>query len=105
MKTIITTRHLGRPAHRNRSREESVNTPHPGERLARDLGIKVHHLAERVHAGIGAAGAGRGQCALTELCQRLLQAVLHSLPMGLSLPALPRRTVVLKAECDASQVA
>jgi hypothetical protein len=25
--------------------------------------------------------------------------------MGLSLPALPRRTVVLKAECDASQVA
>jgi hypothetical protein len=58
-----------------------------------------------VHAGIGAAGAGRGQCALTELCQRLLQAVLHSLPMGLRLPALPRRTVVLKAECDASQVA
>jgi hypothetical protein len=25
--------------------------------------------------------------------------------MGLRLPALPRRTVVLKAECDASQVA
>ena len=105
MKPVITTFHLARPAHRNRSRKKSVDTPHPGKRLARDLGIKVHHLAERVHAGIGAAGAGRGQCALTELCQRLFQAVLHSLPMGLSLPALPRRTVVLKAECDASQVA
>ena len=105
MKPVITTFHLARPTHRNRSGKESVDTPHPRERLSRHLGIKVHHLAERVHAGIGAACAGRGQCALTELCQRLLQAVLHSLPMRLSLPALPRRTVVLKAECDASQVA
>lgn len=63
----------------------------------------MHHLAERMHAGIGSAGTRGDQCALTEFVQRLLQSVLYRLPMGLGLPALPRRTVVLKAECDASQ--
>ena len=105
MKPLRTALDLGGPAHRNRWRQQGIHTPHPGKRLATDLGIEMHHLTKRVHAGIGSTGAGCGERALTEFRQRLLQAILHRLSVRLGLPPLPRGAVVLQAECNASQEA
>jgi len=105
MKACVTTRHLGSPANRNRLRQKSVDASDPGEWLAADISIEVNNLANCMYAGIGAACAYREQCGLTKFCQCLLQTILHGMPMWLRLPALPRRTVILQAECNSSQVA
>ncbi len=47
----------------------------------------MHHLARRVHAGIGAAGALHARAFAAEAGERLLQRLLHGAPRLLPLPA------------------
>ena len=49
-------RHRLAPLHRDVARQVAVGAAHPRERLALDRRVEVHHLVQRVHAGVGAAG-------------------------------------------------
>ena len=61
--------------------------------------IDVGDLAERVHTGIGAAGAANVDAGSGELFDGVDQPALHGWPVRLDLPAEKRRSVVF--ECQA----
>ena len=49
--------------------------------------IEMRHLAQGMHAGIGAAGAGDGDALAGEFFDRLFQRALHRRAIVLALPA------------------
>ena len=49
--------------------------------------IEMRHLAERMHAGIGAARAGHGDAFAGEFVDRVFQRALHRGAIVLPLPA------------------
>jgi hypothetical protein len=60
--------------------------------------IEMRHLRERVHAGIGAAGA-IDRCALAaEFLDRVFDDLLDRHALALALPADERRAVVLERD-------
>ena len=61
--------HRLRPLHRDVVRQEAVGAAHPGDGRALDGGVEVHHLHQAVHAGVGAAGAERGDRLRGELAR------------------------------------
>jgi hypothetical protein len=56
--------------------------------------LDAGHLATRVYAGIGAAGAVHGDRGTFESRERLLQEPLNGIAFGLALPADEPRAVV-----------
>ena len=70
------------------------------ERIAHRVGVPVlgeidmRHLAERMHAGIGAAGALHRDRLAAEGLDRRGQRALHRSAVGLDLPAGERRAVI-----------
>ena len=91
------------PAHGDRGGQEGVHAAHPGMDVARQGGIEMHHLFQRMHAGVGAAGAGGGQAHAGEFLQRVFQLVLHRQATFLLLVAMPGQPVILQAQGDALQ--
>ena len=65
------------------------------------LQIEMRHLAQRMHAGIGAARAGDGDALAGEFQDRLFQRALHRRPIVLPLPADKRRAVIFEGEAIA----
>ncbi|MCY1246334.1 hypothetical protein D9M72_595610 [compost metagenome] len=96
--------HRVRPLHRDVVGQVAVGAAHPGERVAFDVGVEVHHLHQPVHAGIGAAGAQRADPAAGgqagELREGGFELVLHRAARALALPALVCLAVVADAECQ-----
>jgi hypothetical protein len=70
------------------------------QRIAHRAGIEIareidmRHLPERMHAGVGAAGALHRRVFAAEICDGCLQDALHRGAVGLELPALKRRAVI-----------
>ena len=60
----------------------------------------MHHLRERVHAGVGAPGAYRGDFFAGDFAERALERVLHAAAGRLGLPAAKCTAVVFDAEGD-----
>ena len=48
-------RHRMRPQHRDAVRQQGIHAAHPCAQRTFGLGIKMDHLLERMHAGIGAS--------------------------------------------------
>ena len=61
----------------------------------------MHHLTERMHAGVGAAGTLGLDALVGDLRQSALERVLHAAAGGLRLPAAEGAAVVFHAEGDA----
>jgi len=61
----------------------------------------VDDLAERVHAGVGAAGALRLHRVRRDLGQRGIHSVLHGAAAGLRLPAAEGAAVVFESQSNA----
>src|SRR5690606_32391209 len=62
--------------------------------------IEVDHLLDRVHAGVGAAGAGRGKMGQGELLEGNLEGILDGVAARLFLVSIPAGADVLESECD-----
>ena len=62
------------------------------------LEIDMRHLAERMHARIGAPGSTHVDKAAREFVKRLDQPALHRRPVRLHLPAEKGRAVIFKRE-------
>jgi hypothetical protein len=62
--------------------------------ITRDLGIKVHHLHQCVHSGIGPSGAQSRDPLPSELAQCCFEPVLDRETRSLTLPALVRLAAV-----------
>src|ERR1700687_5912618 len=60
--------------------------------------VAMRDLAERVHAGIGAAGAVNADLLAADRLDRLLQRALHRRAVVLDLPAAKRRAVIFDDE-------
>jgi len=93
-------RHRLRPLHGDVRRQVAVGAAYPGEGLAPQVGIEVHHLHQAMHAGVGAAGAQGGDRDGGKLAERRFQPVLDGLARGLALPALVGGAEVAQAEGD-----
>src|SRR5690606_1155989 len=70
-------------------------------RAALGAGIEMHDLRARVHASVGAAGAGGLHGRVSDRRQRLLDALLHADAAVLPLPAVVGGAVVLDPKGDA----
>ena len=81
-------------------RQQCIHAAHPRRLRTLRRSIEVHHLVERMHAGVGAPGADRVNGAACHLRKRPFQRVLHGAALGLSLPAAETAAVVLNAQCD-----
>ena len=64
------------------------------------LRMKARHLAERVNAGVGAAGSDQCDVLLEEGSQTPLERSLDGPPVRLDLPAVEGRAVVFDEEAD-----
>jgi hypothetical protein len=98
--------HRHAPPHRHGRRQVGGGAEDPAARVAGGLGIEMHHLAARVHAGIGAAGADgvdgrRGHLRQRHL-QRGLEAAVSLQRAGRAqpLPAGKAAAVVFDPECQ-----
>ena len=85
------------PLHRDIARQVGIGATHPGVGVAVEFGVKVHHLHDAVHAGIGAACTQSGNALGSKLAQRGFQFVLDGLARELALPALVGLSVVADA--------
>ena len=63
--------------------------------------VEMRDLAQRVHAGVGAAGAAQRNRLAGEFVDRLGEAALHGLAQRLHLPADEGRAVILEREAVA----
>ena len=93
--------HLVCPLHRHIARQVAVCSANPRAHGTLHIGVKVNHLAQTVHARIGATRAQsvnvRNCC---ELRQGTFKMILHRLPARLALPALVGAAQVTDAERD-----
>src|SRR5690606_14651253 len=69
----------------------------------RRLRVEVGDLTERVHAGVGAGGAGDAHGRLDHLLERGLEVLLHRRGVVLALPPRQLGAVVLEQELDVPQ--
>ncbi len=86
--------HFESPLHGDISGQIGVGAADPRVSVAVQFGVKVHHLHEAVHTGIGATGAQSGNALGGELAQRGFEFVLDGETGRLALPALVGPTVV-----------
>lgn len=91
-----------RPHHADVVGEIAVETELPATIVAFIASIKMHNLAARMHARIGAAGANDFNGFVGDLGQSLFEPLLYAEARLLALPAVVRSPVVLNAECDAN---
>ena len=63
--------------------------------------VEVRHLAQRVHARVGAASAAHASRLAREAEHRILERALHGRAIGLALPAEERRAVVFDGDAVA----
>ncbi len=89
------------PLQRDAGRQEGVDAAHPGKRFPRQAGVDVDHLAERMHAGVGAARHRGHHAAAGELLDGVLEPVLHRIAVRLRLPAGEGGAVIVEAEGNA----
>ena len=61
----------------------------------------MHHLRQRMHAGVSAPGADRVYRRTRDLRERCLETILYRATVGLRLPAAKAAAFVLDAQCDA----
>ncbi len=93
-------RHRLRPLHRNVSRQIAIGTAHPGIGGALQVSVDMHHLHQRMYAGISTASAAGGHRCTCELCLCRFEPVLHGAAAALALPALISLAAVADAERD-----
>ena len=90
----------GRP-HPDRGRQAAIERFGPAFGWNRSGRIKVHHLSSGMDATVGApSGHAANRTVRIEGPDRGLQHLLHTELMGLALPAMIARTLVLEAERD-----
>ncbi len=65
------------PLHRNAVGQQGIQAPHPGLGPAQRGGVDMHHLAQCMHAGVGAPRANRGDGLRHKAAQSRFQGVLH----------------------------
>ena len=92
--------HRHAPAHAHRRRQPPAGAQSPGARISLGGAVEVHDLALRMHAGIGAAGAGDGDGLVGHRGQGAFERCLHGRRPGRPepLPALESAAVVLDAQ-------
>jgi hypothetical protein len=91
-----------RPADRDCLRQMRIGTTYPGLLGTFNRAVKMGHLGQRMHAGIGASGASQAQGRSGDFRQGALQDILQRIAMRLRLPTLERSTVVFDAQRDSS---
>ena len=65
------------PLNCDRRGQQRICAAHPRGIGTRCRGIEVRHLGARVHAGIGAAGAGHADRLAGDFRERALEMILH----------------------------
>jgi hypothetical protein len=99
METVYLYRiQLMRPPYSNRFRQEGIHASHPRKGITLHISVEMNHLFKRMNACIRTPRALSTGLRQRKLTQRRFQAVLHSPPVGLRLPTVPRRTIVLDAQ-------
>ena len=94
-------RHRLRPDDRHRRRQEGIDAAHPGRQRPPHLGVEMHNLPGRMHAGISAPGADDVDRFAGNPRQRFLQHILHRTAARLRLPAMKSVPVVFDTKSDA----
>src|SRR5512146_717691 len=87
-----------RPQHRDVFRQQRVRATHPGSEWPLDVRIEMHHLFQRMHAGIGAPRGQDSNAAARNTAQRRLQGILHVRHIRLALPPVVAATIVFHTE-------
>jgi len=82
-------------------RKITVGAEYPAAVTAFARCIEMHDLPGRMHASVGTTGADHFDVFVGDDFQRVFDAFLHPDTRTLTLPAVVRRTVVLKAQSDA----
>ena len=97
-------RHVLRPEHRHRVRQQSIHAAHP--RGIRPVGrsVEMHHLAPGVHAAVSPACAGHANLHAGDCRQCGFECVLHGSASRLCLPAEKAAAVIFDAERDSVHV-
>ena len=93
--------HRLRPKHCRTRRQQRVGAPHPRRLRTLGIGIEMHDLFQRVHAGVGPAGTNRRHFFARDPGQRAFERVLHRAARRLRLPAAERGPVVFDSKRDA----
>ena len=92
-------RHRAGPVQAQIGWQMGIAAKHPGAWRALRLGVEVHHLAETMHAGIGASGTDHAHRMIGDPRQRPLQTGLHrAYTRALSLPTAKAAAVILHAD-------
>src|SRR5262249_12247197 len=95
----------GNPGLQHRHRIGTQEMIQPVADLARLellLQIEMRHLAQGMHAGIGAARTGDRHPFAGKLLDRIFQRTLHRRSVVLALPAYKRRAVIFQREAEAA---
>jgi hypothetical protein len=74
-----------------------IHTTYPRKKFALSRRIEMHDLTKGMHAGVGTTSAYGFYRVLAKFSECFFQHILHRFTVQLSLPALPRAAVVLKA--------
>ena len=82
-------------------RKMAVGAEYPAAVTAFARCVEMHNLSGRMYARIGTAGTDHFDALVGDDFQRVFDAFLHPDTRALALPAVVRRTVVLKAQSDA----
>ncbi len=82
------------------ARQAGVDAAQPGPLRAIAAGVEMHHLPERVHAGVGAPGSDHPDRLVGNAGQGLFEHRLHRRAVHLDLPAAVGAAVVFDAEGD-----
>ena len=88
------------PLHRDGSRQQRVDTAHPGRFRTDRRGVEMRHLRQGMHAGIRAPGCGQAHRLTGDGRKRALQVILDGIAGWLRLPAAEAAAVVFDADCD-----
>ena len=88
------------PLDRHIGRQVAIGAAHPGNCLPFHGRVDVDHLVDRVHPGVSAASTGDSDRDICELRQRLLDACLNRVVIGLTLPATVGAAAVGQAQCQ-----
>ena len=89
--------HFHGPLHGDVAGQVGIGATHPRVSVALQGCVKVHHLHDAVHPGIGPTGTQGGHPLGSEAAQRSFQLVLDGESRRLALPALVRLPVVAKS--------
>src|SRR5450830_1927143 len=97
MKVII---HLMRPLHTYRVRQICVDTTHPGGNRPYTIRIKMHNLAESMHASISSTSSMHSHIMLCNTANGQFKRILNATRRWLALPATKAKTIISYAKCN-----